>query len=53
MLPIQKIQYFVDLALPWRDKKTPLLNLEEELMMKTPLLRKEDEEGLLPSSLFL
>ena len=27
-------QYFVDIAWSHRDKKTPLLNLEEKLMMK-------------------
>ena len=42
-----KNQEFVDLAWPRRDKKTPLLNLEKELMVKIWRLLKKDREGLL------
>jgi len=42
----------VDLAWPCRDKKTPLLNLEEELMIEAWSLLKEDEDLLFPLSTF-
>ena len=35
-----------------RDKKTPLLNLEEELMMEAWCLLKKDKEVLLPLRTF-
>ena len=34
-------------SLAHKDKKTPLVNLEEELMMETWRLLKRDKEGLL------
>ena len=40
-------------ALPRRDKKTPLPNLEEELMMEVwHLLQNEEEGGLFPLPIF-
>ena len=45
------IFFMVDLAWPCRDKKTPLLSLEEELMMEAWSLLKKDED-LLPLSTF-
>ena len=37
------------LAWPYRDKKTPQPNLEEELMMEAQcLLKNEEESGLFP-----
>ena len=37
----------MDLAWPCRDKKTPLLNLEEDVMMEAWQLLKKDIESLL------
>ena len=40
------------LARPRRDKKTPLLNLEEELVEVWWLLKGEEESGLFPLPIF-
>ena len=43
---------FQVLAWPRRDKKTPLPNLEEELMEVWWLLKDEEESGLFPLPIF-
>ena len=42
----------MDLDEPRKDKKTPLLNLEEELMIEAQCLVKGDKEVLLPLPTF-